>query len=225
MGAISLEKSQQMYWLGRYTERVFTTLQAYMLLFDETVDERQVVYDKFCSSMGIPDVYGSQAVFFENFLFDGSDANSVVRSLDRAFDNAVVLRDEISSESLSYIHLAMEQIQTARTSRERLLDLQVVLDYLYAFWGSVDDCADSELCRNLIKCGRYIERLDLYVRLQYPHKDVEKAYYKLHSRIRKSGLLYNEQYLEQMGGYVINEATLAANRQALLNSLSQLFLI
>lgn len=225
MGAISLEKSQQMYWLGRYTERVFTTLQAYVLLFDETVDERQVMYDKFCAAMGIPDVYGSQAVFFENFLFDVQDANSVVRSLDRAFDNAVVLRDEISSESLSYIHLTMEQMQAARVSRERLLDLQVVLDYLYAFWGSVDDCADSELCRNLIKCGRYIERLDLYVRLKYSHKDVEKAYYKLNSRIRKSGLLYNETELERMSGYVVSPAVLEEHRWDLLNSLSLLFII
>ena len=225
MGAISLEKSQQMYWLGRYTERVFTTLQAYTILFDETVDERQVLYDKFCQTMGIPDVYGSQAVFFENFLFDSNDSSSVVSSLDRAFDNAVVLRDEISSESLSYIHLAMEQLQMARTSRERLLDLQSILDYLYAFWGSVDDCADSELCRNLIKCGRYIERLDLYIRLQYPHKDVEKAYYKLHGRIRKSGLLYNEAQLEYLGQYAALETLSAENRVAMLESLAMLFVI
>ena len=143
MGAISLEKSQQMYWLGRYAERVFTTLQAYTILFDETVDERQVLYDKFCQTLGIPDVYGSQAVFFENFLFDGTNPASVASSLDRVFDNAVVLRDEISSESLSYIHMAMEQLQEARTSKERLLDLQIIQDYLYAIWGSVDDRANS----------------------------------------------------------------------------------
>ena len=222
MGAISLEKSQQMYWLGRYTERVFTTLQSYLLLFDETVDERQVVYDKFCNALGIPDVYGTQAAFFENYLFDSNDINAIVSSLDRAFDNAVVLRDEISSESLSYIHLAMEHLQTARQSRERLLDLQVVQDYLYAFWGSVDDCADSELCRNLIKCGRYVERLDLYMRLHYPYKDVEKAYYKLHGRIKKSGLLYNEQQLEYVGGCIASEELLEVNRNAALAALSQL---
>ena len=225
MGAISLEKSQQMYWLGRYTERVFTTMQSYLLLFDETVDERQVIYDKFCTALGIPDVYGSQAAFFEKYLFDAQDPNSIVRSLDRAFDNAVVLRDEISSESLSYIHLAMEKLQEARISKERLLDLQVVMDYLYAFWGSVDDCADSELCRNLIKCGRYIERLDLYIRLRYSHKDVEKAYYKLHSRIRKSGLLYNEAQLEYLGQYVSAETSMEENRLVMLECLAKLFVI
>ena len=223
MGAISLEKSQQMYWLGRYTERVFTTLQAYTILFDETVDERQVLYDKFCQTMGIPDVYGSQAVFFENFLFDSNDSSSVVSSLDRAFDNAVVLRDEISSESLSYIHLAMEQLQMARTSRERLLDLQSILDYLYAFWGSVDDRANSEVCRNLMKCGRYVERMDLYVRLHFSYAEVERSYYKLRSRIGKAGIPYQEEKLDCIGECIISEEVLNKNRQKALNCLAQLF--
>ena len=223
MGAISLEKSQQMYWLGRYTERVFTTLQAYTILFDETVDERQVLYDKFCQTMGIPDVYGSQAVFFENFLFDSNDSSSVVSSLDRAFDNAVVLRDEISSESLSYIHLAMEQLQMARTSRERLLDLQSILDYLYAFWGSVDDRANSEVCRNLMKCGRYVERMDLYVRLRFSYAEVERSYYKLRSRIGKAGMPYQEEMLDCIGECITSEEVLNENRQKALNCLAQLF--
>ena len=90
--------------------------------------------------------------------------------------NAVVLRDEISSESLCYIHLAMERLDGCRNSRERLLELQQVLDYLYAFWGSVDDCADSEICRNLMKIGRYQERLDLYVRLHYSMTEAERTY-------------------------------------------------
>ena len=223
MGAISLEKSQQMYWLGRYTERVFTTLQAYNILFDETVDERQVLYNKFCHAMGIPDVYGSQAAFFENFLFDAKDNSSVVSSLERAFDNAVVLRDEISSESLSYIHLAIDQMQAARTSKERLLDLQVVMDYLYAFWGSVDDRADSEVCRNLMKCGRYVERMDLYVRLRFSHAEVERAYYKLRGRIGKTGLLYQEEKLDYIGECIVTEEALNENRQKALSCLAQLF--
>ena len=223
MGAISLEKSQQMYWLGRYAERVFTTLQAYTILFDETVDERQVLYDKFCQTLGIPDVYGSQAVFFENFLFDGTNPTSVASSLDRVFDNAVVLRDEISSESLSYIHMAMEQLQEARTSKERLLDLQIIQDYLYAFWGSVDDRANSEMCRNLMKCGRYVERMDLYVRLHFSYAEVERSYYKLRSRIGKAGLPYQEKNLDCVGECIVSEEILDANRLKVLNCLTQLF--
>ncbi len=223
MGAISLEKSQQMYWLGRYAERVFTTLQAYTILFDETVDERQVLYDKFCQTLGIPDVYGSQAVFFENFLFDDKNPGSVASSLDRVFDNAVVLRDEISSESLSYIHMAMEQLQKARISKERLLDLQTIQDYLYAFWGSVDDRANSEMCRNLMKCGRYVERMDLYVRLHFSFAEVERSYYKLRGRIGKAGLPYQEGKLDCIGECIVSEEILDDNRLKVLNCLAQLF--
>lgn len=222
MGVISLEKSQNMYWLGRYTERVFTTLQAYIIYFDKMIDKGEIVYQQFCNALAIPDVYGSQEGFFENYVFDVADPNSVVSSLNRAFDNAVVLRNEISSESLSYIHLAMDRLDAARTSRERLLELLQVLDYLYAFWGSVDDCADSEMCRNLMKIGRYQERLDLYVRLRYSMAETERAYCKLRTRVEKSGLPYRAEQLDCIGQCLTSEGVLQENRQKLLGCLARL---
>lgn len=222
MGVISLEKSQNMYWLGRYMERVFTTLQSYIVYFDKMIDAGETFYQQFCTALAIPDTYGSQEVFFENYLFDGTDLNSVASSLNRAFDNAVVLRDEISSESLCYIHLAMERLEAARNSRERLLELQQVLDYLYAFWGSVDDCADSEICRNLMKIGRYQERLDLYVRLHYSMTEVERTYCKLRTRVEKSGLPYHAEQLDCVGACLASEEALQTNRQKLLTCLMQL---
>ena len=63
MGVISLEKAQHMYWLGRYIERVFTTLQAYSIYFDRMIEEGEVLYQQFCTALGIPDVYGSQQIF------------------------------------------------------------------------------------------------------------------------------------------------------------------
>ncbi|MGM9525015.1 MAG: alpha-E domain-containing protein [Peptococcaceae bacterium] len=223
MGVISLEKSQHMYWLGRYIERVFTTLQAYSIYFDRMIEEGEVLYQQFCTALGIPDVYGSQQIFFENYLFDNKDPFSVSSSLNRAFDNGVVLRDEISSESLSYIHLAMERLEAARDSRERLVDLQQVQDYLYAFWGSVDDCADSELCRNLMKCGRYQERLDLYVRLHYAHPEVERTFCKLQKRIEKAGMPYHADQIVCVGNHIRTAEALEENRQIILCCLAQLF--
>lgn len=34
MGIISIEKANNLYWLGRYTERVFTTLRKFYRIFD-----------------------------------------------------------------------------------------------------------------------------------------------------------------------------------------------
>ena len=38
MGTISLEHGSRLYWLGRYTERAFTTLDALQALYDKMLD-------------------------------------------------------------------------------------------------------------------------------------------------------------------------------------------
>ena len=52
----------------------------------------------------------------------------------------------------------------------------------------MDDQVEDEVCRNIIKCGKYLERLDLYMRLGYPAKAVEKEFSKFVNRLHRSGL-------------------------------------
>ena len=39
MGIISLEKQDHLYWLGRYSERVYTTLKTFLLGYDQMLDD------------------------------------------------------------------------------------------------------------------------------------------------------------------------------------------
>ncbi len=57
MGIISVEQAGHLYWLGRYTERVYTTLRIYSRSFDEMIDESRDSYQSFCRSVDIPDIY------------------------------------------------------------------------------------------------------------------------------------------------------------------------
>ena len=41
MGAITIEKSNSLFWLGRYIERVFITTRYYSQLFDVMLDKIQ----------------------------------------------------------------------------------------------------------------------------------------------------------------------------------------
>lgn len=49
MGIISVEQADHLYWLGRYTERVYTTLRVYFQSFDTMIDEKADSYQKFMS--------------------------------------------------------------------------------------------------------------------------------------------------------------------------------
>lgn len=191
MGIISVEKSDHLFWLGRYVERVFTTLNSFFTYYDQMLDTDREAYKRFCQRLSIPDCYEDQEDFVQRYIFSKEDGNSVYSSMERAFDNAVVLRDELSSRTLSYIQLALDCMNRCAGSSAFAYDLQPVLDDLFAFWGCLDDYVEDEECRNLIKCGKYLERLDLYMRLNYPYRMIEKEYNKFLNRLHKIRIGYN----------------------------------
>ena len=156
MGIISIGQTNQLFWLGRYSERVYTTLRLYSNRFDMMIDEIADSYMEFCRLVDIPDIYGSKEVFREKYPFDEENPDSIMSNLNRAYDNAIVLREEIGSETLSYIQLAIYEMNRARISKAPLIEMQRVMDNLLAFWGIADDSIDSEQVRDIIKVGKRI---------------------------------------------------------------------
>ena len=53
MGIITVEKSNNLLWLGRYTERVHTTLKYYIEATDRMIDRDPGYYAIFCEKIGI----------------------------------------------------------------------------------------------------------------------------------------------------------------------------
>ncbi len=78
MGIISLEHTDRLYWLGRYSERVYTTLRLYSNSYDRMIDEIADSYQEFCKRIDIPDVYGSKDVFRKNYPFDETNPDSIL---------------------------------------------------------------------------------------------------------------------------------------------------
>lgn len=199
MGIISVEKLDHLYWLGRYTERVYTTLRKFYDIYDQMIESPEGAYRSYCERLNIPDIYTSNKDFTASYLFEIQNPDSIFANMGRAFDNAIVLRDELSSTVLSYMQLALDTLRASAQTTAPLLELQQVLDYLLAFWGCVDDYVEEEECRNILKCGKYIERIDLYIRLDYHQKDIEKEYLKLRNRLSKTHMNYNVKNLESLG--------------------------
>lgn len=202
MGIISVEQTDRLFWLGRYSERVYTTLRLYSESFDRLIDMDSYDYAEFCRRLDIPDVYGSKEKFKESYPFDEEDTNSILSNLLRAYDNAIVLREEIGSETLSYIQLAIYDMQKARISRAPLIEMQSVIDNLLAFWGIADDIIDSEQTRNIIKAGKRVERIDLFGRLHLPAANITREVHRLIPRIERSGIRYHEEGLERLKNLV-----------------------
>lgn len=205
MGIISMEKVDHLYWLGRYTERVYTTLRMFFHIYDKMIEQPEGIYAKYCERLNIPNIYTTNRQFVRSYLFGENNPDSVLSNMRRAYDNAVVLRDELSSTVLSYVQLALDTFESCRKTTAPLLELQQVIDYLLAFWGGADDYVEHEDCRNILKCGKYVERLDLCIRLDYHTKDLEKEYRKLCNRLDKTNLIYHQPSLDRLEEIIFRE--------------------
>ena len=193
MGIISVENTDRLYWLGRYTERVYTTIKVFESKFDSMIDIDDLEYEKFCESQDIPNIYKSKEDFVARYCFSPEDENSIFSNLMRAYDNAIVLREEIGSESLSYIQLAVYAMNQAAITGAPLIGLQHVTDNIAAFWGMTDDDIEESSIRNMIRVGKLVERIDLYSRLKVFPDKIRKETRRLNNRIDKSTMRYDHK--------------------------------
>ncbi len=198
MGIISVENMDRLFWLGRYSERVYTSARLFADSFDRMIDMDMDNYAVFCSRLDIPNIYGSKEDFCERYITDEEDPNSIYSNLMRAYDNAIVLRNEIGSEPITYIQLSVYDMKKSRVMRAPLVGLQKVEDDILAFWGIVDDMIEDENMRNIIKVGKRVERLDLYGRLQMNRESIVREVHRLTGRIARTNLRYDEKNLKEL---------------------------
>ncbi|MCD7806241.1 MAG: alpha-E domain-containing protein [Lachnospiraceae bacterium] len=199
MGTKSVINTDRLYWLGRYSERVYTTLRLFGKSFDELIEQlTEADYSRFCSTLDIPNIYTDKDDFIARYAFDLTDPNSIISNLTRAYDNAIELREEIGSETLSYIQMALYSMQKAKEDQAPAIEFQDVTDDILAFWGIVDDQIDDENTRNIIKVGKRVERLDLYTRLRMNRVDINREVQRLAGRIDRCSLRYRTQSIIEL---------------------------
>ena len=198
MGTISIEHSDRLYWLGRYTERSFITLRSLDKLYDKMIDDRYG-YTEYLAYFGLPDTYSDSREFLRSFLYDGDNPNSAAYSLERAYDNGIVLREEISTKSLSFLQMAKDTLSRSQVKTNVRMSLLPLKDILYSFWGSVNEHIYDDEIRNIIYIGKTLERLDLYIRKKYPFPTIEKEFVRLCKNLNRvpkgTPFRYNTQYL------------------------------
>lgn len=222
MGTISLKQTDCLYWLGRYLERVYTTLQLFDRCYDSMIDSDPFAYREFCGRLSIPDIYAGPADFVERYLFAPENPDSIASNLGRAYDNAIVLRECISSLALSYVQTALDAMTAGRASRAHCLVSIGVCDRILSFWGAVDDRCHALECRNILKAGKHMERLNLYLRLGEPAEPTLRAYNRLRHRLEGLHLPHDAQELRTAGEMLAAPEALARDRMLILEHVERI---
>lgn len=196
---IPATKANRLFWLGRYAERGYISLHLLRRYYDKMIDDPNGAFEEFYSKLDSCTTYSDIESFKLGCLYDTNNMCSIASGLEAANDNAIVLREEISTETLSYIQLSLYNLKRhADTKETNITQLQVITDYLLAFWGSIYERVFDERIRNFLRIGRLIEYLDMHVRFDYKYFRIEEAFENLKSCAIKEESIFDTTILMQL---------------------------
>lgn len=227
--AISAIKANRLYWLGRYTERVYISLHLLRRYHDKMIDSSEQDYEEYYKKLDYNNPYTDAESFRLGYMYDGANPVSLLSGITTANDNAIVLREEIKSETLSYVQLSLRHIQKAAEEKNaNITNLQPITDYLLAFWGSIDERVFDERVRHLLKIGRLVENIDMHVRFDYKFHRIAEAYDDLKKCLRLEEAMCDRNILAKLDELINEKAYNESGneyKQKLLKFINQLVLV
>lgn len=221
---LTLKQVDSIYWLGRYTERVLTTLRIFMNVYDSQLDS-DFDYAKYCKDLDIYNGFSSIKDFCERYAFDLNYPSSIISSMNRSYDNAIMLRETIGSDALSYIELALRRLGDAQFSQTPVLSFQKVIDCIMAFKGEITDSISDRNIANILTCGLTLERLDMYLRLNINQSKLLFECKRLANAISYTDIACDRLTMQKICGELceVDDFQDAADKMVLLQLIDGLF--
>lgn len=174
---LSATKANHLFWLGRYEDRVYMTLHVMNKCYDKMIDGHPEDYMDFWHKLDTAGMYDTNEAFTQGMLYDEDNAGSLISAQRRAMDNAILLREDILSETLSYLEMSMALLRKCKDAHEtNITALQPIIDWSLAFWGSAEQRTLNHRALTLLMLGRNVENIDMLIRFEYPFRRIAIAY-------------------------------------------------
>lgn len=187
---ISANKVNRLFWVGRYVERVYMTLHLLRRVYDKMIDGDKSDYESFWEKLDMSNSYGSTGAFKFGMMYDEANPGSIISSLNRAMDNAIMLREDIKSETMAYIEMSIALMKKFSNSAEdNITNLQPITDWMLAFRGSVAQRIEDPRILSLIAIGQIIEKIDIMLRFGYSSERIAIQYYMLQNWVKEWPML------------------------------------
>lgn len=203
---ISANKANSLFWLGRYEERVYITMHLMRKCYDKMIDGEMEEYWPFWQELDPQGVYQTNDEFTLGMMYDDGNPSSVISAQTRAMDNAILLREEIMSETLSYLEMSIALLKACSEKQEtNVMTLQPVIDWSLAFWGAAEQRLQNHKALYIMMIGRNIENLDMLIRFEYKYERIAQAYDSVKHYSRRLPGLLDEQMESQLDNLIIRE--------------------
>ncbi len=164
--------ANNLFWLGRYIERVedttrFVQVQYYSALDAPFIQKKEITLNSILSMLGNPDYYFQkyEDLFEDKVLytaiFDKFNPTSVYYSLSMARENARTTRDILTEEiweNINRFYLFLKDYSFTKFQKNPFDLLEKVIDYCFIINGIIDRIVMKDIGWAFIKLGIDIER-------------------------------------------------------------------
>lgn len=203
---ISAVKANSLFWLGRYEERVYITLHLLRKCHDKMIDGELEDYWPIWQKLDTTGAYQTIEEFTFGIMYDDTNSSTVMAAQTKAMDNAILLREDILSETLSYLEMSLALLKECRKKQEKnVICLQPVIDWSLAFWGSAQQRLQNHKALYIMSIGRNVENMDMLLRFDYSYERVALAYDSLKRYCKQMPNIIDEDIEGELNSLIIEE--------------------
>lgn len=162
---LTANSATNLYWLGRYIERISGLLTYMMPAYDKCIDIDKNAGKKLYKGYSIELEYTNAHEFLKEAMF-GDHTSNLSTLAGYARENAIICRSYISTEAFGEIIELNAMLKNAANSYAEI-DYKLTNDALSLIsevWGEVSKLSKSHPSDHFLKLGRLIERLDFHLR-------------------------------------------------------------
>jgi uncharacterized alpha-E superfamily protein len=159
--------ANSLYWLGRYLERVESTLIEINRTYDEIIDVDSDAGKNLYLKFGLELEYTSSTDFLYQSIF-GSHSCNLVELLEYARENAIISRSYIGHDAFGTIIQLDTFFKEANTNKDLDLDFRFIdeaLSLISEIWGELTRKITRNVNDYFLLLGKYVEKVDFHLRL------------------------------------------------------------
>lgn len=163
---VTANVATNLYWFGRYLERIEATLLEVVKAFDKIIDLDKDAGKKLFKNLEIDIEYTNAKEFLQNAVF-GNHPSNINNLMEYARENAIISRVDMYTEAFgSVIELSDLIKQESVNSQVEFTFIDNVLSLISAIWGKLTRKQKRNTSDYFIRLGKLVEKVDFHLRLE-----------------------------------------------------------